>query len=166
MHFKLFWMPCLHIKNFTSAPIPELAAVENFTKRWKGILGSQGSLVGFKKSIQIKKDSYQTWLESINQKCGEKSAYRIKSRVSQRSQAIKISFFLLLLLRILVGNSFYMLSDSKFLKNILIGQISSHRCNGLFLACLGIWKLIIESCRGSRWMQSFESAVLACPNRL
>ena len=127
MHFKLFWMPCLHIKNFTSAPIPELAAVENFTKRWKGILGSQGSLVGFKKSIQIKKDSYQTWLESINQKCGEKSAYRIKSRVSQRSQAIKISFFLLLLLRILLGKSFYMLSDSKFLKIILIGQISSHR---------------------------------------
>ena len=127
MHFKLFWMPCLHIKIFTSAPIPELAAVENFTKRWKGILGSQGSLVGFQKSIQIKKDSYQTWLESINQKCGEKSAYRIKSRVSQRSQAIKISFFLLLLLRILLGKSFYMLSDSKFLKIILIGQISSHR---------------------------------------
>ena len=40
----------------------------------------------------------------------------------------KYRFFLLLLLRILLGKSFYMLSDSKFLKIILIGQISSHRC--------------------------------------
>ena len=24
MHFKPFWMPCLHIKFFTSTPIPEL----------------------------------------------------------------------------------------------------------------------------------------------
>ena len=40
----------------------------------------------------------------------------------------KYRFFMLLLLRILVGNIFYMLSDSNLLKNILIRQISSHRC--------------------------------------
>ena len=51
MHFKPFWMPCLHIIFFTSTPIPELIAVENFTKRWNGILASleipAASLVGF-----------------------------------------------------------------------------------------------------------------------
>ena len=41
----------------------------------------------------------------------------------------KYRFFMLLLLRILVGNIFYMLSDSNLLKNILIRQISSHRCS-------------------------------------
>ena len=35
---------------------------------------------------------------------------------------------MLLLLRIVVGNKIYMLADWIFLKNILIGQISSHRC--------------------------------------
>ena len=40
----------------------------------------------------------------------------------------KYRFFMLLLFRILVGNIFYMLSDSNLLKNILIRQISSHRC--------------------------------------
>ena len=54
---------------------------------------NSGILVGFQKSIQIKKSSYQTWLESINQIYGEKSAYEIKSRVTSRSQAFIISFF-------------------------------------------------------------------------
>ena len=52
MHFKPFWMPCLHIKFFTSAPIPELTAVENFTKRWNGMLGS---LSDFKNQFKSRK---------------------------------------------------------------------------------------------------------------
>ena len=91
MHFKPFWMPCLHIRFFTSNPIPELTAVENFTKRWNGILGS---LVGFQKSIQIKKSSYQTWLESIDQKCGEKSAYRITKSCFRKEPSLQNFVFL------------------------------------------------------------------------
>ena len=47
----------------------------------------------------------------------------------------KYRFFMLLLLRILVGNIFYMLSDSNLLKNILIRQISSHRCCSAGWSC-------------------------------
>ena len=124
MHFKPFWMPCLHIKFFTSAPILELTAVENFTKRWNGILGS---LVGFQKSIQVKKSSYQTWMESIDQKWGEKVLIGSEFMFQEGAKLSKYRFFMLLLLRILVRNKTYMLSDWIFLKNILIGQISSHR---------------------------------------
>ena len=126
MHFKPFWMPCLHIKFFTSTPIPELIAVKNFTKRWNGILASHSGILcrtsgaqGFPlchwsrlwqctpvwgvsshmrgnlepRLIRSKKSSCQTWLESRDQKWGEKSACQIRSRVSRRSQAFRISFF-------------------------------------------------------------------------
>ena len=57
--------------------------------------------------IRSKKSSCQTWLESRDQKMRRKSACQIRSRVSRRSQAFRISFFLLLLLRFLVGQSIY-----------------------------------------------------------
>ena len=86
MYFKTFWMPCLHINFFTSAPILELTAVENFAKWWKGIPWNPGSLVRFQKSI--------------DQICGEKGAYEIKRGVQRRvertvfwSRAFLISLF-------------------------------------------------------------------------
>jgi len=171
MHFKPFWMPCLHIIFFTSTPIPELIAVENFTKRWNGILASleipAASLVGFQhdrfeqvglkislyvtgaaygsvwgvsshmrgnlepRLIRSKKSSCQTWLESRDQKMRRKSACQIRSRVSRRSQAFRISFFFAAAPQISCRtkhlSGIYMLPDFIFLKNLLIGQISSHR---------------------------------------
>jgi hypothetical protein len=124
MHFKPFWMPCLHIRFFNSR-------VDCSRKLYEKMKWNSGILVRFQKSIQIKKSSYQTWLESIDQKCGEKSAYRIRSRVSGRSQAIKISFFYAAApqnsFRKSISSHIYMLSDWNCFKNILIGQISSHR---------------------------------------
>ena len=72
----------------------------------------------------------------------------------------KYRFFMLLLLRILVGNIFYMLSDSNLLKNILIRQISSHRCG---YACqdyyviwcnFDLWNASME--RGFGWRQKTQ----------
>ena len=124
MHFKPFWMPCLHIRFFTSAPIPELTAVENFTKRWNGILGS---LSDFKNRFKSRKVLIRLdWNPSI--KNAEKKVLIGSEVVFQEgAKPSKFRFFMLLLLRILVGNKIYMLSDWIFLKNILIGQISSHR---------------------------------------
>ena len=125
MHFKPFWMPCLHIRFFTSAPIPELTAVENFTKRWNGILGS---LSDFKNRIKSRKVLIRLdWNPSIRN--SEKKVLIGSEIVFQTGAKLsKFRFFMLLLLRNLVGNKIYMLTDWNFLKNILIGQISSHRC--------------------------------------
>ena len=125
MHFKPFWMPCLHIKFFTSAPIPELTAVENFTKRWNGMLGS---LSDFKNQFKSRKVLIRLeWNPSIR---NEEKKVLIGSEFmfQEGAKLSKYRFFMLLLLRILVRNKTYMLSDWIFLKNILIGQISSHRC--------------------------------------
>jgi len=132
MHFKLFRMPCLHIRFFTSAPIPELTAVENFTKRWNGI---PGSLSDFKNRFKSRKVVIRLdWNPSIRN--SEKKVLIGSEIVFQTGAKLsKFRFFMLLLLRILVGNKIYMLSDWFFLKNILIGQISSHRCTWL-LWCL------------------------------
>ena len=130
MHFKLFRMPCLHIKFFTSAPIPELTAVENFTKRWNGMLGS---LSDFKNQFKSRKVLIRLdWNPSIR---NEEKKVLIGSEFmfQEGAKLSKYRFFMLLLLRILVRNKTYMLSDWIFLKNILIGQISSHRC---------IWELL------------------------
>ena len=129
MHFKHFWVPCLHIIFFTSRL--ECSRKLNEKMKWNsgipaGIPAAASRYGGIpcrisKQSIRtngaqdfhscdwrvsshlrgnfephlirMKKSSYQTWLESIDQKCGEKSAFRIKCRVSERSQVIKISFF-------------------------------------------------------------------------
>ena len=147
MHFKPFWMPCLHIIFFTSTPIPELIAVENFTKRWNGILASleipAASLVGFQhdrfeqvglkislyvtgaaygsvwgisshmrgnlepRLIRSKKSSCQTWLESRDQKWGEKVLVRSEVVFHAGAKLSEFRFFLLLLLRFLVGQSIY-----------------------------------------------------------
>ena len=125
MHFKPFWMPCLHIRFFTSAPIPELTAVENFTKRWNGILGS---LSDFKNRFKSRKVLIRLdWNPSIRN--AEKKVLIGSEVVFQAgAKRSKYRFFMLLLLRILVGKYFYMLSDWILLKLILIGQISSHRC--------------------------------------
>ena len=125
MHFKPFWMPCLHIRFFTSAPILELTAVENFTKRWNGILRS---LSDFKNRFKSRKVLIRLdWIPSI--KNAEKKVLIGSEVVFQEgAKPSKFRFFMLLLLRILVGNKIYMLSDWIFFKNILIGQISSHRC--------------------------------------
>jgi hypothetical protein len=125
MHFKLFRMPCLHIRFFTSAPIPELTAVENFTKRWNGILGS---LSDFKNRFKSRKVVIRLdWNPSIRN--SEKKVLIGSEIVFQTGAKLsKFRFFMLLLLRILVGNKIYMLTDWNFLKNILMGQISSHRC--------------------------------------
>jgi len=130
MHFKHFWVPCLHIIFFTSrlecspklnekmkwnSGIPAgIPAAAGIPVRWHPLSdfktvdsnkrGSRFPLMWLEVSghlrgnfephlIRMKKSSYQTWLESIDQKCGEKSAFRIKCRVSERSQVIKISFF-------------------------------------------------------------------------
>ena len=124
MHFKPFWMPCLHIRFFTSAPIPELTAVENFTKRWNGILGS---LSDFKNRINSRKVLIRLdWNPSIRN--AEKKVLIGSEVVFQEgAKRSKYRSFLLLLLLILVGNFFYMLSDWILLTIILIGQISSHR---------------------------------------
>ena len=129
MHFKPFWMPCLHIRFFTSNPIPELTAVENFTKRWNGILGS---LSDFKNRFKSRKVLIRLdWNPSI--KNAEKKVLIGSEVVFQEgAKPSKFRFFMLLLLRILVGKKIYMLSDWIFLKNILIGQISSHRWMRLF----------------------------------
>ena len=125
MHFKLFRMPCLHIRFFTSAPIPELTAVENFTKRWNGILGS---LSDFKNRFKSRKVLIRLdWNPSIRN--SEKKVLIGSEVVFQAGAKLsKFRFFMLLLLRILVGNKIYMLTDWNFLKNILMWQISSHRC--------------------------------------
>ena len=128
MHFKPFWMPCLHIKFFTSAPIPELTAVENFTKRWNGMLGS---LSDFKNQFKSRKVLIRLeWNPSIR---NEEKKVLIGSEFmfQEGAKLSKYRFFMLLLLRILVRNKTYMLSDWIFLKNILIGQISSHRCRSM-----------------------------------
>ena len=167
MHFKHFWVPCLHIIFFTSRL--ECSRKPNEKMKWNSGIpaeASQPAAAGIpvrsdggipcrisKQSIRtngaqdfhscdwrvssdmrgnfephlirMKKSSYQTWLESIDQKCvlfGSNVVFQKGAKWS------KYRFFMLLLLRILVGNIFYMLSDSNLLKNILIRQISSHRC--------------------------------------
>ena len=67
----------------------------------------------------------------------------------------KYRFFMLLLLRILVGNIFYMLSDSNLLKNILIRQISSHRWSSGDLAK---WHQRSASSHHSNWRTATSSA--------
>jgi len=165
MHFKHFWVPCLHIIFFTSRL--ECSRKPNEKMKWNSGIpaGPAGipaagipvrwwnPLSDFKTQsirtngaqdfhscdwrvssdmrgnfephlIRMKKSSYQTWLESIDQKCvlfGSNVVFQKGAKWS------KYRFFMLLLLRILVGNIFYMLSDSNLLKNILIRQISSQR---------------------------------------
>ena len=149
MHFKPFWMPCLHIRFFTSAPIPELTAVENFTKRWNGILGS---LSDFKNRFKSRKVLIRLdWNPSI--KNAEKKVLIGSEVVFQEgAKRSKYRFFMLLLLRILVGKYFYMLSDWILLKLILIGPISSHRCS-LSWSCGLVWGwyLGLRPSRLSHW---------------
>ena len=127
MHFKPFWMPCLHIKFFTSAPIPELTAVENFTKRWNGMLGS---LSDFKNQFKSRKVLIRLDRNPSIRNEEKKVLIGSEFMFQEGAKLSKYRFFMLLLLRILVRNKTYMLSDWIFLKNILIGQISSHRCSG------------------------------------
>ena len=124
MHFKPFWMPCLHIKFFTSAPIPELTAVENFTKRWNGMLGS---LSDFKNQFKSRKVLIRLDRNPSIRNEEKKVLIGSEFMFQEGAKLSKYRFFMLLLLRILVRNKTYMLSDWIFLKNILIGQISSHR---------------------------------------
>ena len=128
MHFKPFWMPCLHIKFFTSAPIPELTAVENFTKRWNGMLGS---LSDFKNQFKSRKVLIRLDRNPSIRNEEKKVLIGSEFMFQEGAKLSKYRFFMLLLLRILVRNKTYMLSDWIFLKNILIGQISSHRCRRL-----------------------------------
>ena len=162
MHFKHFWVPCLHIIFFTSRL--ECSRKLNEKMKWNsgipaGIPAAAGipvgkiptvaSLVGFqnsrfeqtglKISTHVTGESPVTWGVTLRKvlirrdwnpliKNAEKKVLFGSNVVFQKgAKWSKYRFFMLLLLRILVGNIFYMLSDSNLLKNILIRQISSHR---------------------------------------
>jgi hypothetical protein len=167
MHFKPFWMPCLHINFFTSTPIPELIAVENFTKRWNGILASQrhplsdfnmidsnkwGSRFPFmslEPHMAVYGVSPVTWGETLSPVWFEARKVLVrrdwnpgirneekkclsdqKSCFTQEPSFQNFVFFAAapqISCRTKHLSGIYMLPDFIFLKNLLIGQISSHR---------------------------------------
>ena len=166
MHFKHFWVPCLHIIFFTSrlecsrklnekmkwnSGIPAgIPAAAGIPVRWHpclvGFQNSRFEQTGLKISTHVTGESPVTWGVTLSPtwfewrkvlirrdwnpliKNAEKKVLFGSNVVFQKgAKWSKYRFFMLLLLRILVGNIFYMLSDSNLLKNILIRQISSHR---------------------------------------
>ena len=87
MHFKPFWMHCLHIKFFTSVPILELTAVENFTKWRKEIPGgTRPSLIWFLLFVDRGKWAY--WIPSIRNQKGKLAYLMHRSKISENIELI------------------------------------------------------------------------------
>ena len=148
-----FWHPSRHPSSRHSGAVESLVGFQN----------SRFEQTGLKISTHVTGESPVTWGVTLSPtwfewrkvlirrdwnpsiKNAEKKVLFGSNVVFQKgAKWSKYRFFMLLLLRILVGNIFYMLSDSNLLKNILIRQISSHRCRPKLLSqseMLNRWKI-------------------------